>query len=80
VPESRPPAALVAELREQLDAASRNSSMPPSTDDLPGRMPMAGQERRSAERAKPDEQPGALGAANRWGEADEVISHFLPGD
>ena len=69
--------ALVAELREQLDAALRaasrnsgNSSMPPSADDLPGRRPPARKERRAAERAerkrKPGKQPGAPGAAMRW--------------
>ena len=71
--------ALVAELREQLDAALRaasrnsgNSSMPPSGDDLPGRKPPR-KERRAAERAekkrKPGKQPGAPGAAMRWREA-----------
>jgi hypothetical protein len=50
--------ALVAELREQLDAARRavsrnsgNSSMPPSADDLPGRRLPARTQRRAAERA-----------------------------
>ncbi len=83
--------ALVAELREQLDAARRaasrnsgNSSMPPSADDLPGRRPPARKERRAAERAerkrKPGKQPGAPGAAMRWRKADEVIGHFPQGD
>lgn len=49
--------AMVADLREQLAAAQRaesrnsgNSSMPPSSDDLPGRKPPRKQ-RRAAERA-----------------------------
>ena len=82
--------ALVAELRGQLDAALRaasrnsgNSSMPPSTDDLPGRRPPARKERRAAERAekkrKPGKQPGAPGAAMRWRKADEVVDHFPQG-
>jgi len=51
--------ALVADLREQLEAAVRaesrnsgNSSMPPSSDDLPGRRLSARKERRAAERAE----------------------------
>jgi hypothetical protein len=79
--------ALVAELREQLAAALRsasrnsgNSSMPPSSDDLPGRRPPARGERRAAERAekkrKPGKQPGSPGAAMRWRKADEVVGHF----
>jgi hypothetical protein len=82
--------ALVAELREQLDAALRaasrnsgNSSMPPSADDLPGRRPPARKERRAAERAekkrKPGKQPGSPGAAMRWEKADEVVDHFPQG-
>jgi hypothetical protein len=82
--------ALVAELREQLEAALRsasrnsgNSSMPPSSDDLPGRRPAARGERRAAERAekkrKPGKQPGAPGAAMRWRKADEVVGHFPQG-
>ena len=50
--------AVVADLREQLAAAQRagsrnsgNSSMPPSSDDLPGRKPPRKQ-RRAAERAE----------------------------
>jgi hypothetical protein len=50
--------ALVADLRKRLEAAERagsrnsgNSSMPPSSDDLPGRKPPRGQ-RRAAERAR----------------------------
>ena len=83
--------ALVAELRERLDAARRaasrnsgNSSMPPSSDDLPGRRPATRRERRAAERAerkrKPGKQPGAPGAAMRWRKADEVVGHFPQGD
>jgi transposase len=83
--------ALVAELRGQLEAALRaasrnsgNSSMPPSSDDLPGRRRPARKERRAAERAekkrKPGKQPGSPGAAMRWRKADEVVGHFPQGD
>ena len=83
--------ALVAELREQLDAARRavsrnsgNSSMPPSGDDVPGRKPPARKERRGAERAegkkrKRGKQPGSPGAAMRWKVPDRTEDHFPQG-
>ena len=62
--------AVVTDLREQLETAARagsrnsgNSSMPPSSDDLPGRKPPRRQ-RRAAERAeknKRGKQPGSPG-------------------
>lgn len=81
---------LVAGLREQLDAAlraasrnSENSSMPPSSDDLPGRRPPARKERRDAERAEKKrsrgKQPGSPGAAMRWRKPDKVVNHFPQG-
>jgi transposase len=81
---------LVAGLREQLETALRsasrnsgNSSMPPSSDDLPGRRPPARKERRAAERAEKKrnrgKQPGAPGAAMRWRKADEVVDYFPQG-
>jgi transposase len=64
--------ALVADLREQLEAALRassrnssNSSVPPSMDDQPGRRP-PGKQRRAAERAEKKrrgKQPGSPGAS-----------------
>jgi transposase len=82
--------ALVAGLREQLEVAHRavsrnsgNSSMPPSSDDLPGRRPPARKERCAAGRAdrkrNRGKQPGAPGAAMRWEKPDEVIDHFPAG-
>jgi hypothetical protein len=81
-------AALVAELREQLDAALRaasrnsgNSSMPPSSDDLPGRQPPR-KKRRAAERAEKKsrgKQPGSPGAAMRTRKPDETLDHFPEG-
>ncbi len=78
---------LVAGLRGQLETALRaasrnsgNSSMPPSSDDLPGRRPPAREERRAAERAEKrrnrGKQPGSPGAAVRWRKADEFVGHF----
>jgi transposase len=81
--------ALVAELRERLDAAVRagsrnsgNSSMPPSGDDLPGRKPPR-KERRAADRAEKKrsrgKQPGAPGAAMRMRKPDETLEHYPEG-
>jgi hypothetical protein len=80
--------AVVSELREQLAAAERagsrnsgNSSMPPSSDDLPGRRPPRKQ-RRAAERAetkKPGKQPGSPGASMTWGVPDRTEDHFPQG-
>ena len=82
--------AVVAGLREQLAAAERsgsrnsgNSSMPPSSDDLPGRKP-PGKQRRAAERAeakkrKRGKQPGSPGAAMRWEVPDRTEDHYPQG-
>src|SRR5208337_2867318 len=81
--------AVVTDLREQLETAERagsrnsgNSSMPPSSDDLPGRKPPRKQ-RRAAERAerkrKPGKQPGSPGAAMRWQAADRTENHYPGG-
>ena len=81
--------AVVADLREQLAAAERsgsrnsgNSSMPPSSDDLPGRRPPRKQ-RRAAERAekkkKRGKQPGSPGAAMRWEVPDRTEDHYPGG-
>jgi transposase len=80
--------AMVADLREQLAAAQRagsrnsgNSSMPPSSDDLPGRKPPRKQ-RRAAERTgkkRRGKQPGSPGAAMRWEVPDRTEDHFPEG-
>jgi transposase len=80
--------AVVSELREQLAAAERagsrnsgNSSMPPSSDDLPGRKPLRKQ-RRAAERAekkKRGKQPGSPGASMTWEVPDRTEDHFPQG-
>ena len=82
--------AVVADLREQLAAAVRagsrnsgNSSMPPSSDDLPGRKPPRKQ-RRAAERAegkkrKRGKQSGSPGAAMRWEDPDRTEDHYPQG-
>jgi transposase len=80
--------AVVADLREQLVAAGRagsrnsgNSSMPPSSDDLPGRK-QPRKRRRAAERAerkKRGKQPGSPGASMAWEVPDRTESHFPEG-
>jgi hypothetical protein len=81
--------ALVAELREQLEAAVRassrnsgNSSVPPSGDDQPGRKPPR-KERRATERAagkrSRGKQPGSPGAAMRWRDPDDTLEHYPAG-
>jgi transposase len=76
---------VVADLREQLASAERagsrnsgNSSMPPSSDDLPGRKPPRKQ-RRAAERAakkKRGKQPGSPSASMTWQVPDRTEDHF----
>ena len=71
---------LVRELRGQLEAARRaaprnsgNSSMPPSSDDLPGRKAPAPRPKPGSGR-RPGKQPGAPGAHLAWPETpDEKI-------
>src|ERR1700690_1381163 len=75
-------------LREQLETAERagsrnsgNSSMPPSSDDLPGRKPPRKQ-RRAAERAekrKRGKQPGSPGASMTWEVPDRTEDHHPEG-
>jgi hypothetical protein len=55
--------------------------MPPSGDDLPGRVPPR-RERRAAQSAakrKRGKQPGASGSAMSWAEPDEVKDHYPRG-
>jgi hypothetical protein len=78
---------LVADLREQLEAALRassrnssNSSVPPSMDDLPGRQP-PGKQRRAAERAEKrrGKQPGSPGSSMAWEVPDRTEDHYPEG-
>jgi hypothetical protein len=84
--------AVVADLRERLASAERassrnsgNSSMAPSSDDLPGRK-MPRKQRRAAERAegkqkrKRGKQPGSPGAAMRWEAPDRTEDHYPQGE
>jgi len=69
----------VAELRRRLGRNSRNSSMPPSADDLPGRQPPRRERRQGGQGRKRGKQPGAPGAAMSWAEPDEVVDHHPAG-
>jgi hypothetical protein len=64
----------VAELRRRLGRNSRNSSMPPSSDDLPGQVPPR-REPRAGRGRKRGKQPGAPGAAMSWAQPDEIVDH-----
>jgi transposase len=80
--------AVVADLREQLESALRaasrnsgNSSMPPSSDDLPGRR-MPRKQRGAAVRAekkKRGKQPGGPGASMTWQVPDRTEEHYPQG-
>ncbi|MGH3289040.1 MAG: IS66 family transposase [Streptosporangiaceae bacterium] len=69
--------ATVARLERIISRNSGNSSMPPSSDDVPGRTPPSRQQRRAADRAarKRGKQPGAPGASMRWAVPDKVEPH-----
>lgn len=80
--------AMVADLRGQLEAARRagsrnsgNSSMPPSTDDLPGREPPRRQRRaeRAERKRKRGKQPGSPGASMTWEIPDRTEDHYPEG-
>jgi transposase len=78
--------AQIAELRERVARLERvisrnsgNSSMPPGTDDQPGKKPPERQARRGGGR-KPGKQPGAPGAYLAWREdPDKTVDHFPRG-
>jgi transposase len=65
----------VAELRRRLGRNSRNSSMPPSADDLPGRQPPGRERRQGGTGRKRGKQPGTPGAAMSWAKPGEVVDH-----
>jgi Family of unknown function (DUF6444) len=69
----------VAELRRRLGRNSRNSSMPPSSDDLPGRVPPRRERRKGGTGRRRGKQPGSPGAAMSWAEPDEIADQRRPG-
>jgi hypothetical protein len=71
----------VAQMERALSRNSGNSSMPPSSDDLPGRR-MPRQQRRAAERAEKrrrGKQPGTPGSAMCWAEPDVTVDYYPQG-
>jgi transposase len=77
----------VDELREQVARLARivsrnsgNSSMPPSADDLPGRILPQQKQRRGGKKRKPGKQPGAPGSYLAWSDCpDDRVDHFPAG-
>jgi TolA-binding protein len=58
----------VARLERQASRNSGNSSLPPSSDDQPGKKQPAQPGRRTDGKRKPGKQPGAPGAHLAWSE------------
>jgi len=69
----RAPTARVADLERLLGRNSGNSSMPPSTGDLPGRTAPAGKPAGGGRRRR-GKQPGAPGAF--WGSPGMSVDDF----
>ena len=67
----------VARLERLISRNSGNSSMPPSTDDLPGKKPPERRPRRGGGR-KPGKQPGAPGAYLAWREHPDKTEDVFP--
>ena len=67
----------VARLERLISRNSGNSSMPPSTDDLPGKKPP---ERKAGQGGgrKPGKQPGAPGAYLAWRERPDETEDVFP--
>jgi len=70
----------VARLERLISRNSGNSSMPPSSDDLPGKKPPERKPRRGGGGRKPGKQPGAPGAYLSWNDQpDQTVPHFPQG-
>jgi transposase len=70
----------IARLEWLISRNSGNSSMPPSSDDLPGKKPPERRTRQGEMKRKPGKQPGAPGAYLPWnGNPDKTVPHFPQG-
>ena len=70
----------IARLERLISRNSGNSSMPPSSDDQPGRKPPQPRQRQGGKKRRPGKQPGAAGAYLPWNDhPDGAISHFPEG-
>jgi transposase len=73
-------AARVERLERLASRNSGNSSMPPSSDDLPGKKPPGRKARHGGGKRKPGKQPGAPGAHLAWNDdPDKTVPHFPQG-
>jgi transposase len=73
----------IADLERAASRNSGNSSMPPGSDDLPGRKAprkqRRAQERAEGKKRNRGKQPGAPGAAMRWEDPDRTENHYPEG-
>jgi len=70
----------IARLERLISRNSGNSSMPPSTDDQPGKKPPERKPRRGGGKRNPGRQPGAPSAYLAWNDhPDTTIPHFPEG-
>jgi transposase len=70
----------VARLERLISRNSGNSSLPPSSDDQPGKKQPAQPRRREDGKRQPGKQPGAPGAHLAWSQnPDKAIPHFPEG-
>jgi transposase len=68
----------IARLERLVSRNSGNSSMPPSTDDLPGKTPPERRTRQGGMKQKPGKQPGAPGAFLAWNEYPDKTEDVFP--
>jgi transposase len=68
----------IARLERLISRNSGNSSMPPSTDDLPGKKPPAAKPQRGGKKRRPGKQPGAPGAFLAWSLHPDDTKNLFP--
>ena len=68
----------IARLERLISRNSGNSSMPPSTDDLPGKKPPPRRTGQGGVTRKPGKQPGAPGAFLAWNEHPDKTEDVFP--
>jgi transposase len=68
----------IARLERLISRNSGNSSMPPSTDDLPGKKPPERRTGQGGMKRKPGKQPGAPGAFLAWNEHPDKTEDVFP--
>jgi transposase len=70
----------IARLERLISRNSGNSSMPPSSDDLPGKKPPQRRARQGGTKRRPGKQPGAPGSYLTWSDhPDDTVPHFPGG-